>query len=160
RTAKGFTTSALFSSQLEDGVVKTILIAGAHFVAILSASGALPTELISGNKRPSATGGGGSFQPALSADGRFVAFTSHANNLVTNDTLLPSLAVFLRDRFSGVTTFVTVSTNGAGGGDNNSVCASVSADGRYVAFESAASNLAPGDTNGVSDVYVRDIVAN
>jgi Tol biopolymer transport system component len=144
----------------EKEVMKTILVAVACFVTVFCASGALPTGLISGSQRPSATGGGGSFQPAASADGRFIAFTSQANNLVTNDSLLPYLDVFLRDRVSGVTILVSISTNGTGGGDNNSVGATVSADGRYVAFESTASNLAAGDTNGVSDVYLRDLVAN
>jgi len=128
------------------------------------AAAALPavsqtSALVSGSARPSATGGGGSYQPVLSADGRFVAFVSQANNLVTNDNLAPYLDVFLRDRAAGSITLVSVRTDGAGGGDDNSVGPSVSADGRFVAFQSAAGNLTPNDTNGLSDVFLRDVVA-
>ena len=116
-------------------------------------AGAQTSTLISGSPRPSATGGGGSYQPVLSPDGRFVAFVSQANNLVTNDNLAPYLDVFLRDRASGSIALVSVRADGAGGGDDNSVGPSVSADGRYVAFQSAAGNLVPNDTNGLSDVF-------
>jgi Tol biopolymer transport system component len=121
--------------------------------------GAQTSALVSGSARPSATGGGGSYQPVLSADGRFVAFVSKANNLVTNDNLAPYLDVFLRDRVAERSTLVSVRADGAGGGDDNSVGPSVSADGRFVAFQSAASDLGLNDTNGLSDVFLRDMVA-
>src|SRR6266545_3958258 len=121
-------------------------------------AGAQTSAIVSGTPRPSATGGGGSYQPVLSPDGRFVAFVSQANNLVTNDNLAPYLDVFLRDRASGSIALVSVHADGAGGGDDNSVGPSVSADGRYVAFQSAAGNLALNDTNGLSDVFLRDVV--
>src|SRR6266545_5616655 len=80
-------------------------------------AGAQTTVLVSDSARPGATGGGGSYQPVLSPDGRFVAFVSQANNLVTNDNLAPYLDVFLRDRAAGSITLVSIRADGAGGGD-------------------------------------------
>ncbi|HEV8112564.1 MAG TPA: hypothetical protein VGR31_07290 [Planctomycetota bacterium] len=96
----------------------------------------------------------GSYQPSISADGRYVAFTSSATNLVPGDTN-GVLDIFIRDRLSGVTERVSVSSAGLQG-DGESSVPSISADGRFVAFQSLATNLVPGDTNGVSDIFVRD----
>ena len=90
----------------------------------------------------------------LSAGGRFVVFPSTATNLVPGDTN-DRQDVFLRDRRSGVTERVSVSGTGAQA-DRDSGSGAVSADGRFVAFESTASNLVPGDVNSRSDVFVRD----
>lgn len=84
--------------------------------------------------------------PSLSADGRFVAYHSLASSLVTGDTNEVS-DVFLHDRQSVTTTRVSVSSTGTEGNDQSSF-AEISADGRFVAFLSGASNLVPGDTNG------------
>jgi|RhiMethySRZTD1v2_1073278.scaffolds.fasta_scaffold17610_2 Tol biopolymer transport system component len=92
--------------------------------------------------------------PAISADGRFVAFISGASNLVPGDTN-GAIDVFVRDRQAGTTSRVSVPTGGGQANDFSDVPA-ISADGRFVAFISAASNLVPGDTNGVFDVFVRD----
>ena len=92
----------------------------------------------------------------LSADGRFVVFTSSASNLVAGDTN-GATDVFVRDLSTGTTQLVSVGNSGAQG-DAGSFDASISADGRYVAFASSADNLVSGDTNGVSDVFVRDLV--
>src|SRR4051794_19740011 len=90
----------------------------------------------------------------VSADGRFVAFISCASNLVTGDTNRKR-DVFVRDRWHGTTRRVSVrSDGGQDNGDNDFV--SISADGRYVAFSSAASDLVARDTNGSGDVFVRD----
>lgn len=103
-------------------------------------------------------GNGDSTNPALSGDGRWVAFTSTASNLVSGD--LPGTGdVFLHDRTSDTTTRVSVSSAGTPG-NGASYGATISDDGRYVAFVSTASNLVAGDTNGVADVFVRDRVAN
>lgn len=100
---------------------------------------------------------GGSLQPAISGDGRYVAFESFASNLVAGDTN-DAYDVFLRDAVSGTT--IRASVNNAGnGGDEQSLDPAVSADGRYVAFASYASNIVVGDTNGAVDVFVRDVVA-
>ncbi|MFO1075567.1 MAG: hypothetical protein U1E17_23275 [Geminicoccaceae bacterium] len=97
---------------------------------------------------------GVNLRPALSATGRFVAFDSNASNLVRGDTN-GAFDVFLSDRRAGQIERISVATGGAQGNDF-SCCASISADGRFVAFESGAANLVPGDTNGVRDVFVRD----
>ena len=97
---------------------------------------------------------GHSWDPAISADGRYVAFQSDASNLVPGDTNGTS-DIFVHDCQTGATERASV--DGAGNqGDGNSLAYSISADGRYVAFGSAASNLVTNDTNGVSDVFVHD----
>jgi len=95
--------------------------------------------------------------PAVSADGRYVAFTSSASNLVGNDTN-GVVDVFVHDRQTGLTTRVSVSSEGAQGNGMSGFVESpsISADGRYVAFSSTASNLAPDDTNSDRDVFVHD----
>jgi Tol biopolymer transport system component len=98
-----------------------------------------------------------SYGPSISADGRFVAFTSIATNLVGNDgNGYPD--VFVRDRASGTTERISVDPAG-GDGDLGSSRSSISADGNYVAFESFASNLVAGDANHWPDVFVRDRAA-
>jgi Tol biopolymer transport system component len=90
----------------------------------------------------------------VSADGRFVAFRSLADDLVSGDTN-GAWDIFVRDRQNGTTERVSVASSGAAAnGDSNNP--SMSANGRFVAFESAASNLVAGDTNGALDVFVHD----
>ncbi len=97
---------------------------------------------------------GSARDPSISDDGRFIAFTSGAENLVAGDSnALPD--IFVHDRQLGETTRVSVSTvqeeaNGASGNP------SLSGNGRFVAFESAADNLVPGDTNQQTDIFVHD----
>jgi Tol biopolymer transport system component len=95
-----------------------------------------------------------SFRPAISADGRYVAFFSRASNLVPDDTN-DAEDVFVHDRETGVTERVSIASDGTQG-NGHSGGVSISADGRYVAFRSRASNLVPGDTNGTVDVFVHD----
>ena len=90
----------------------------------------------------------------ISGDGRSVAFRSFSANLVPGD-MNHAYDVFVHDRQSGQTTRVSVSSSGEEG-NHNSSSPSISGDGRYVAFESWASNLVPGDTNGFIDVFVHD----
>ena len=97
---------------------------------------------------------GESYGPSISADGRFVVFYSIASNLVVGDTN-GSHDVFLHDRQLGTTERVSVDSNGAQA-SGDSYGASVSADGRYVAFWSSAGDLVAGDTNLAEDVFVRD----
>lgn len=109
-----------------------------------------------------AEGNGDSRNPAISADGRYVAFESDASNLVPGDTN-GAKDIFVHDRLTGVTRRVSVnSSGGQAAGDINflysgSRSPSINADGRYVAFESTARNLVPGDTNGVQDVFLHDL---
>jgi len=116
------------------------------------------SQAISG---PGTASGNGSEKPAISADGRYVTFLSMAGNLVPGDTnRTPD--VFVHDRVTGATTRVSVASGGTQA-NNDSDQSAISADGRYVAFTSLASNLVPADTNGLNangqDVFVRDRVA-
>lgn len=94
---------------------------------------------------------------SVSDDGRFVAFQSLANNLVANDTN-GQPDVFVHDRVTEQTTLVSVSSSGEQGNAGSGGNPSTSADGRYVAFTSEASNLVQGDTNRSADVFVHDRV--
>jgi Tol biopolymer transport system component len=117
------------------------------------------TELVSAT--PSgASANDSSGYPAISADGRFVAFASVASNLVPGPTD-KWLDIFVRDRQSGKTELVSVTPDGVPANFDNSGGArgplpAISADGRFVAFMSGASNLVPGDTNNQADIFVRD----
>jgi Tol biopolymer transport system component len=101
---------------------------------------------------------GRSFVPALSGNGRYAAFYSDASNLVSGDTNA-ARDVFVRDLQTGQTTRVSVSSAGAQA-NGDSFAPAISADGRFVAFASAASNLVDADTNNANDVFVRDRQAN
>jgi hypothetical protein len=91
---------------------------------------------------------------AISANGRYVAFSSSASNLVSGDTG-GYRDVFLRDTQTGITTRVSVDSNGVEG-NRGSDYASLSADGRYVVFSSTATNLVSGDTNNRDDIFLHD----
>jgi Tol biopolymer transport system component len=95
--------------------------------------------------------------PAISANGEIVAFYSDASNLVPDDNN-GTTDVFVRDRQAGTTTLVSVNLSGKPG-NRPSLFPSISADGNLVAFQSAASDLVPGDTNGATDIFVRDLQA-
>ena len=97
--------------------------------------------------------GHNSQHPSISADGRYVAFDSHASNLVDGDTN-EQRDIFVHDRETGTTERVSVRIGVQS--DGGSFDASISADGRYVAFQSSASNLVDGDTNGLADIFVHD----
>src|SRR4028118_584161 len=107
---------------------------------------------------------GSSLMPSISADGRFVAFESYATNLVPGDTnnIVDSLAtrdIFVRDTLTNTTTRVSLDSAGNQANDGSD-SASISPDGRFVAFDSRASNLVPGDTNNINDIFVRDTLTN
>ena len=111
------------------------------------------TELVSlgtfGNQADDASG-----PPAISADGRFVAFECLAKNLDPTD-LNGNWDIYVRDRTNGTTERVSVDTSG-GEGDGPSRTAALSADGSIVAFQSDATNLVGGDLNGKTDVFTHD----
>jgi len=100
----------------------------------------------------------GCWVPRISPDGRSVAFSSNSATLVAQDTNGTS-DVFVRDLELGLTQRVSVATNGAQADGPSSECA-LSADGRFAAFMSAATNLVPGDTNNRVDAFLRDRRAN
>ena len=97
-------------------------------------------------------------RPAISADGRSVAFESLASNLVTGDTN-GQQDVFVHDWTTGITTRVSVANEGTQG-NASSERPVLSADGRFVAFQSLATTLVADDTNGVQDAFVHDRVTN
>jgi Tol biopolymer transport system component len=92
--------------------------------------------------------------PSISENGRYVAFGSGASNLVSGDTNGYS-DIFVRDRYSSTTRLVSVASLGTQG-NNECLESSISSDGRYVVFDSDASNLVPGDTNVMEDLFVHD----
>jgi hypothetical protein len=96
-----------------------------------------------------------SYAPSISADGRFVTFSSAATNLVPNDTNL-AYDIFVRDRQTGETTRVNLSSTGQQANNQSLFYTSISADGRFVTFSSSATNLVPDDTNDKVDVFVHD----
>ena len=95
---------------------------------------------------------------SISGNGRYITFASNATNLVANDTN-GQRDIFIYDRTENTTELVSVATGGTQANDLNLFNA-ISDDGRYVAFESMASNLVANDTNGSRDIFVRDRVAN
>jgi hypothetical protein len=125
-------------------------------------TGALEMESVTQPSLPSLTPPGNSARPmaAVSADGRFVAFTSNAGNLTPNSSSVPQ-ALYLRDQLAGTNLLVSANTNGYAATGGWSSDAAISADGRFVAFTSGATNLAPGDTitmtGARSNVFVHDM---
>jgi hypothetical protein len=102
------------------------------------------------------TGNEGSDFACMSGDGRYVAFFSWSSNLVPGDSNV-FRDVFRKDLLSGETLLVSVGAQGLGNYDSR--YPSLSYDGRYVAFETSASNLVTGDTNGALDIIVKDMVS-
>lgn len=107
---------------------------------------------------------GDSGLPVISADGRYVLFASTADNLAlaTNNLPIPAVVpagfnVFLRDRVLRTTALVSVSTNGIGGGDGDSLPVALSTNNQFALFESRAANLIAGDTNNATDIFIRNL---
>lgn len=141
---------------IKSGVCGLVAIGMALLLNEPASAGSKPvTTLVSVNSS-GVKGNGNSNNPAISSDGRYVAFMSAADNLAGSTNGFWN--VFIRDTLTGTTERVSVSYAG-GAPDGNSGSISISADGRYVAFASDAANLAAGDTNGWEDVFVRDRAA-
>jgi len=120
-------------------------VTGTTLMASLTSSGAAPN--------------GNATFPAITPDGRFVAFESDASNLLPAGATSTSSQIYLHDLSTGATTIASVDSAGAvGDGASGPVYGpSVSADGTLVAFESDATNLVAGDTNGATDAFVHDM---
>ncbi|MGI9539685.1 MAG: TolB family protein, partial [Miltoncostaeaceae bacterium] len=119
------------------------------------------TVFVSRADGPAGAGGDAhSYDPSVSADARYVAFESNADNLSSDDDDTVR-NIYVRDTVAETTVLVTRANgaNGAGA-DDDSYDPSISADGRYVAFESKADNLSPIDDNTVRNIFVRDIATN
>lgn len=113
------------------------------------------TTLVSVNLTGTGSSNGDSLPQGISSDGRYALFESSASDLVTGDNNGAS-DVFVRDMSSGTTLLVSVATDGTSG-NGASRSSVMTPDGRYVAFVSAATNLVASDTNGIPDVFVRDL---
>ncbi|OLB81512.1 MAG: hypothetical protein AUI14_03060 [Actinobacteria bacterium 13_2_20CM_2_71_6] len=132
-------------------------VAGTVAALGMATAGAAPTTTRVSSSLTGGPGNGHSEFPALSVDGRYVVFQSGADNLVPGDTNLQT-DVFLRDRVTGAIERISVSTAGVQGVGPSGlfVPSAVTPDGRYVAFQSFARNLVPGDTNEQVDIFLRD----
>jgi len=102
-------------------------------------------------------GNGASGEPSISSDGNLVAFTSNATNLVSGDTNGVS-DVFVRNISAGTTTRISVDSSSVQA-DKASYQPKISSNGSYVAFTSDATNLISSDTNGCSDIFLRNLSA-
>lgn len=111
-------------------------------------------EVITVGIGPSDQPGAASRLPSSSADGRYVAFESTAPNLVSGDTNDAS-DIFVLDRWTGTLERASVDHSGAQA-NGGSFYPSLSRDGRFIVFDSLASNLVPNDSNGARDVFLRD----
>jgi Tol biopolymer transport system component len=100
---------------------------------------------------------GSSEAPAFRADGRQIFFVSNAGNLVGHRTREGSANLFRRDLAAGTNVLVNVSRSGTNSANGPVTAYSVSANGRWVAFGSTSSELVPGDTNRVEDIFLRDL---
>ena len=149
------------------GVIRKLgvgLIVAAALLAPAGAAGAAPGTT---TRLSIASDGSESNRESVShdvtPDGRFVAFTSWATNLVAGDTQMCGIPfpdyncrdAFVHDRLNGTTELVSVTSNGTQANGDSSAAA-ISADGRYVVFSSDATNLAADDTNNMPDVFRHD----
>jgi Tol biopolymer transport system component len=107
-----------------------------------------------GNQEPTASSSALNYPPSISGDGRYVAFESYAFMLVPGDTNFAS-DIFVHDRQTGTTQRVSIDSSG-NQSNGDSFDPSISGDGRFVAFQSDATNLVAGDTNGLMDIFVHD----
>ncbi len=124
------------------------------FIKNIQTGGITRVSTSSSNKQSN----GFSSRPAISSNGRYITFASSASNLVSKDTN-SSTDIFLKDRKTNKTILVSTNSKGqqtTGKATTLNVVSSVSDNGRYVGFTSAAKNLVPADTNGYWDVFVKD----
>ena len=142
-------------------VAQLALTGAASFGGAFVTAATAQTQIVSINRDGSGTANGHSVGVAFSADGRFIAFISSASDLLSSDTTGQN--VYVNDLETGVTTLVSVDYTGNGGANNQCFNPVLSADGRFVAYESTATNLVANDTNAglqdgrLSDVFVRDL---
>lgn len=111
-------------------------------------------SISSGGAQANDTSGAGEYPSSVSANGRYIAFFSYASNLVAGDTNSQP-DIFVRDRITGENVLVSVKSDGTLA-NNDSRAPVISADGRYVAFSSYATNLVDNDLNGAEDIFLHD----
>ncbi len=143
-------------------IIFSLIVAFNLVSAAGSQAGIVPLQLLSARDSsvvPPAGGNGDSCGAVVSPNGRFVVFSSAANNLVPENDRQFYLNVYLRDRASNTTALASVGLNGTSGGNGDALYGQVSTNGRYVLFESRAGNLVAGNTNWIGDIYIRDMQA-
>jgi len=114
------------------------------------------TTLVSINLAGTASGNGSCFGGSISADGRYVVFTSEASNLVANDT--STRDAFVRDVQTGTTTRISTNAAGTAGGNNQSSGGVIDAGGRFIVFFTNATDLSTlPDTNNLADIFIYDL---
>ncbi|HEX8282903.1 MAG TPA: Calx-beta domain-containing protein [Pyrinomonadaceae bacterium] len=154
------TTAAGFRSTFEGAARACALLLAALCGCVTAAAQTTDfVELASPDAAGTNGGNAGSSLPRTSADGRFVVFQSDASDLVANDAN-GKTDVFVRDLQTDTTRLVSVNAAGTGTGNNLSLVNSITPDGRFVLFGSAASDLVANDANGKRDVFVRDLQLN
>ena len=144
---------------LRRGVAVAGLVAAAHAVTVAGWATAAHAAPVTDRVSVASTGqqaNGASANPSVNIDGSLIAFSSSATNLV--GVGVTAGQVYVRDTANRQTDLVSRSTAG-GAANGDAVDPSISEDGRVIAFQSDATNLVPGDTNGVHDIFVRDRAA-
>ena len=152
-------TQKYLSDGKDSSMKKSIFVVFGIAISLLLASSNVVAQRISlASINVTGSGGGNepSHFPAISADGRFVAFTSEASNLVPNDNN-GKTDVFVRDTATGTTMLVSASVT-AESGNNDSSAFVLSANGQFVAFSSNASNLVLHDNNNAQDIFVKNLL--
>jgi Tol biopolymer transport system component len=119
-----------------------------------------PVRVVNTPGTTGATAVGSSSGPAVSANGRYVAFCSNAKDLVAGQGNPLVLDVFLRDVDGGTTAPISLTTNGVTGGNGNSGFPMISADGSLIAFVSGATNLTSPTSNSYPQLFVRNLASN
>jgi Tol biopolymer transport system component len=133
-----------------------LLLAVTACVMLLGGCVEWSSVLVSQNAAGTDSGNDTSFGPSFSPDGSRIVFRSAASDLVATDTNGAS-DIFLRDLATGTTTLVSTNAAGSDSGNSWSSDPVFSPDGSKIVFTSAASDLGPGDLNGMADIYVRDL---
>ena len=142
----------MVASDMITPLAKSMLMMAGFLLSLTALAGT--TERVS-ESSTAVQGNSKSVRPSISANGRFVAFKSFADNLVSGDTHVWWGDVFVHDRLTGRTERVSEDSMG-NPGNGNSNEPSISADGRFVAFESWADNLVERDTNDEKDIFIHD----
>ncbi len=139
-----------------------VVAAGWLSFALLVSPVSAATQLVSARNPliPRPVGGNGdSVSPYLTPDGNYVLYISTANDLTPGGNNRLNSDLYVWNRASNSNTLVSASLTGIGGGNSNSYGGTISTNGRYVVFASDASDLVAGDTNNVTDVFLRDMQA-
>jgi WD40-like Beta Propeller Repeat len=143
----------LFSSDATDLVSLPSTTVGQLFLRDLSTG---ITTMVSVDRTGTQGANGVSGSPAISTNGRFVAFASNATDLVATPAVNAGGNIFVRDLQTGTTTLVSINVMGTSSGNNGSFDHAMSADGRFIVFSSFATDLTTTATNGRVNVFVRD----